>query len=242
MANNVATYIEEESEGRLKAVTRITYMGYADWFQIIRGDDFSTYLNRAYDTVVELFEECDHEKVRIIGHSAGGWVARLLLGDVPYQGRIYNAKGMVSTLVTLGTPHHSLEQYPFGRIEENIDVSHISNQVMDNDLLKKIKTSSLQYCNYLYPRGDAFEPDTKIICVAGDGILGVRGSITDISSYMTYQSYKSGCGKGSVRGDAVTPVDIALLPHAHESIVLEDVLHVEYGTYENVRRWAHVLL
>lgn len=228
MARNLARYMEEEWERQ--AVVRISKMGYGDWFHIIRGGDFSTYLNRAYDTVAELFEE--YGQVRIVGHSAGGWVARLLLGDIPYQKRVYNAKTMVNTLVTLGTPHYSLEQYPFGRIDESIDVSHIH---ASDAILQHIKTSSLQYCNHIYPRGDAFEPDTTIVCVAGDGI-------SSSSSYMTYQSYKSGCGRGSVRGDGVTPLQIALLPHASQTIVLDDVAHDEYGEYDAVKRWAHTLV
>ena len=225
MATHLSTYIQEASRGTLQAVVRMPYMGYGDWFKIVGGGDFSTYLDRAYNVVEELYKECDGEDVRILGHSAGGWVARLLLGDVPYQGRVYNAKSMVNTLFTLGTPHLSVEQYPFGRIDECIDVSHIH---ASGDVLQRIKTSSLQYCNYVYPRGDAFEPDTKIVCVAGDG---------EITSFMTYQSYKSGCGKGSVRGDGVTPLEIAILPHASKSIVLQNVSHFEYGEYANIQQW-----
>lgn len=32
------------------------------------------------------------------------------------QGQVYGRSNMVSTLLTLGTPHLSLEQYPFGRV------------------------------------------------------------------------------------------------------------------------------
>lgn len=247
MAKNLERYIHEESNGRAKAEIRTSYMGYGDWLRILGGDDFSGYLDRAYANVMDVYNGCGRrEHVRLVGHSAGGWVGRLLLGDVPYQGTVYGAKTMVNTLVTLGTPHHSIEKYPFGRMDETIDISYIiSNGLVDATdelLLKKLKTSSLQYCNHVYPHGDAFEPDTKIVCVAGDGVLGVQRPMTDISSYLTYQSYMSGCGRGCVLGDSVTPVEIALLPKASKTIVLHDVMHFGYGAYDTLVQWAHVLL
>ena len=52
-----------------------------------------------------------------MGHSAGGWIARILLCGERYQGVRYARCSQVHTLVTLGTPHQSLERYPFGRVE-----------------------------------------------------------------------------------------------------------------------------
>lgn len=52
-----------------------------------------------------------------VGVSAGGWLARLALGSVPYDGHTFGLSPLVHTLVTLGTPHQSLEAYPLGRAE-----------------------------------------------------------------------------------------------------------------------------
>ena len=51
---------------------------------MISGGSFEWYLGRADKLLAELFER--NGPVAVIGHSAGGWLARLLLGDVPYQG------------------------------------------------------------------------------------------------------------------------------------------------------------
>ena len=46
-----------------------------------------------------------------MAHSAGGWIARLLLGSsAPYDGRTFAAAPRVSALVTLGTPHVSADR------------------------------------------------------------------------------------------------------------------------------------
>jgi len=43
-------------------------------------------------------------KIALIGHSAGGWIARAYLSDRNYGGRSYNGKQYVHSLVTLGSP------------------------------------------------------------------------------------------------------------------------------------------
>lgn len=58
-----------------------------------------------------------------VGVSAGGWLARLALGNVPYNGETFGLAPLVHTLVTLGTPHQSLEAYPFGRAEVRTEVT-----------------------------------------------------------------------------------------------------------------------
>ena len=44
---------------------------------------------------------------------AGGWLARCWMGSRPYSGGVvYAGAARVRTLLTLGTPHYSLERYP----------------------------------------------------------------------------------------------------------------------------------
>ena len=43
--------------------------------------------------------------IMVVGHSAGGLMARLAMSPVPFDGRHGNVGGAVAALVTLGTPH-----------------------------------------------------------------------------------------------------------------------------------------
>jgi hypothetical protein len=43
--------------------------------------------------------------VALVGHSAGGWIARLFLSSRSYGGKSYCGAALVHSLVTLGTPH-----------------------------------------------------------------------------------------------------------------------------------------
>jgi len=50
--------------------------------------------------------ESEHDKAVLVGHSAGGILARVYVGgDPPYGGRRYSGHRRVSDLITLGTPH-----------------------------------------------------------------------------------------------------------------------------------------
>jgi len=50
--------------------------------------------------------ESEHDKVVLVGHSAGGVLARVYVGgDLPYGGRRYSGHRRVSDLITLGSPH-----------------------------------------------------------------------------------------------------------------------------------------
>ena len=50
----------------------------------------------------------------------------------------------MSRLVTLGSPHYSLELYPFGRIAER-------REGEPNELSEEEKGSSIRLCNKYYP-------------------------------------------------------------------------------------------
>ena len=55
-------------------------------------------------------------RVALIGHSAGGTVARIYLSERAYGGdggRAYSGARLVHSLVTLGTPHFAAKQVPF---------------------------------------------------------------------------------------------------------------------------------
>lgn len=56
---------------------------------------------------IETVAEQTGAPVTVIGHSAGGRLTRKFLGEDDYCGRHYAGHRFVTTLVCLGTPHHS---------------------------------------------------------------------------------------------------------------------------------------
>ncbi|MFN3359836.1 MAG: esterase/lipase family protein [Pseudanabaenaceae cyanobacterium] len=114
-----------------------------EWLPTVGGRSVVPILDRLHATVQRVRDRYQADKVTIIGHSAGGWIARIYLGEKPYYGRVWGAKDWVSQLVTLGTPHCSLE--PWTR-------------------------KNLGFVNDNYP--GAFHPEVRYVCVAGEAIPG----------------------------------------------------------------------
>jgi len=101
----------------------------------------------------------EHARVNLVGHSAGGWIARVLMGDKPYDGRVWDYRDRVATLVTLGTPHLSREKF----------------------CLK-----NMTFVNGTYP-GAFYRDEVRYVCVAGRAIFGRRGSFADNFTYRSYE-------------------------------------------------------
>ncbi len=111
-----------------------------DWLPTVGGRSMEPILRALDDTVKAL---AGTKQVNLVCHSAGGWIARIYLGEQPYRGRQWARHPQVQHLVTLGTPHVSQE--PWTR-------------------------SNLDFVNQNYP--GAFHPEVNYICVAGKAVFG----------------------------------------------------------------------
>ena len=171
-------------------------------------------------TVQQVQAEAKGEPINLIGHSAGGWIARIYLGDVPYQvhaadrdrDNCWQGHRHVHTLITLGTPHTSQERWT----RQNLD-----------------------FVNQTYP--GAFYPQVKYVCAAGKAVYGQRWR-----TWFTYNSYQLTCGQGDLWGDGITPIAAAHLDDAH-NLLLAGVYHspkpgvLWYGSPTVVPQWAKYL-
>ncbi|WP_427161380.1 esterase/lipase family protein [Aliinostoc sp. HNIBRCY26] len=127
-----------------------------DWIPTIGGRPITPILQQLDQTVKQALQEYHATQVNLIGHSAGGWISRIYLGEQPYGANIWNAHPLVATLITLGTPHTSQERWT----RKNLD-----------------------FVNLNYP--GAFYPSIRYVCVAGKTIFGERrrGGWLAYSSY-----------------------------------------------------------
>ena len=160
-------------------------------------------------------------QINLIGHSAGGWISRIYIGEIPYiihgdvteAEELWNAKSKVANLITLGTPHISGERWT----KKNLDF------VNDN-----------------YP--GAMYPDVKYICVAGKSIYGAK----KFGQWLAYSSYQQTCGEGNTWGDGITAISAAHLAGA-TNITIEGVKHsprtvgMWYGSPEILSQWVGYL-
>jgi triacylglycerol esterase/lipase EstA (alpha/beta hydrolase family) len=193
-----------------------------DWLPTLGGRSVVPILQAIDATVQQTMKQYNTSEVNLIGHSAGGWIARIYLGEKPYtiHGDVSESEGVwqahahVSTLVTLGTPHLSQERWT----KKNLDF------VQNN-----------------YP--GAFYEDVNYVCVAGKAIYGQRR----LGSWIAYNSYQLTCGEGNCWGDGITPVVAAHLEGA-TNLTLEGVMHspgspgIWYGSAKVQLEWVSYLL
>lgn len=192
-----------------------------DWIPTLGGRPVTPILQRLDQTVKQVMRESGASDINLVGHSAGGWIARIYLGDKPYQipgsspekMGLWKAHPLVTTLVTLGTPHMSQERWT----RRNLD-----------------------FVNQTYP--GAFYRNVRYVCVAGKAIFGQR----QWGQWFAYSSYELTCGQGTCWGDGITPIAAAHLDGA-ENVVLENVRHspksgqLWYGSREVLSSWVPYL-
>ncbi|MGB5960697.1 MAG: lipase [Coleofasciculaceae cyanobacterium] len=192
-----------------------------DWFPTLGGRSMVPILRKIDQTVKQQLEQHNTSKINLIGHSAGGWIARLYLGEIPYNihndvsdtAGLWHAYPYIATLVTLGTPHISQERWT----KRNLDFVKIN-----------------------YP--GAFYPEVRYVCVAGKAIYGERR----FGQWLAYSSYQQTCGIGNCWGDGITPVAAAHLEGAI-NLTLEGILHsprrqgMWYGSASAMSAWMPYL-
>ena len=196
--------------------TTVVPLVWRDWLPTLGGRSMLPILGRLDQTVQQTRQQYQVDKINLIGHSAGGWIARIYLGEQPYdvhgtlpeQVYSWSAHHWVSHLITLGTPHVSQERWT----RKNLD-----------------------FVNQTYP--GAFHLDVHHVCVAGRAILGKRWG-----SWLAYSSYQLTCGRGDCWGDGITPIEAAHLSGA-KNLTLEGVNHsprsgLWYGSPAIVAQWC----
>ena len=66
---------------------------------------FGPIMRRAARAIAATYGAGGRRAIIVVGHSAGGIVARLAMSDRPFNGRVAGVSPAVGCLVTLGTPH-----------------------------------------------------------------------------------------------------------------------------------------
>ncbi|KAK4537009.1 hypothetical protein CDCA_CDCA10G3034 [Cyanidium caldarium] len=169
-------------------------------------------------------------RVNLIGHSAGGWLARIYLAEFAAD----DVRRRVAALVTLGTPNVAP---PPGVFDQT------------RGLLAYLARHHPLPCSAAHSVGAAATTafaHTRLTCV---GSRAVRGDLRSgkLEEAVAYTSYWPVCGRGRVAGDGIVPAKSAFLCGAR-AIVLADARHSPltakhnwYGSPQHFRQWADAL-
>lgn len=185
-----------------------------DWAPVIVTPGWIPVLRKLHYTVRDLVRESTTGKVTLIGHSAGGVLARLYLSPRRFWGHGFSGLDYVDHLIMLGSPHQSRRKWLHGGL-------------------------MARWMRKRYP-GAFFAPSVRYTSVAGKLLRGdPQGTLRERHAYAFY---RDAVGQGDVWGDGLVPVESSLLDGA-TPIVLEDVGHflgfgeLWYGSAQVIPRW-----
>jgi hypothetical protein len=157
--------------------------------------------------------------VLVVGHSAGGVIARILTAPEPFEGRAMNGSGRIGAIVTLGSPHVAGDH---GAAERSGETSRWATE---------------------HVPGTLFAPRTGYLAVGSRAVVGdPDGDGRSRTAYRFYAGVLESVDDGPVEGDGLIPLASTLLPGA-ESIVFDDALHgffiagAWYGDAAHVEAW-----
>lgn len=218
------------------------------------------YLERVEEAVSEAKE--GGTGISLIGHSAGGWLARLYMDE--FGG---SSSSHISLLLTLGSPLLPAPKDVPGVIDQTRGLL----DYVDKNCSPAVYTPQLRYVCIAgrYIQGARFfgSPETT-----ANGILqpittkhdqGVVGSISEknfdesspsapsLRARIIGQGYKQVCGRADVWGDGVVPemsahlegaLNISLDGVYHSPVGSQDATRPWYGSTSVVETWVHHLL
>ncbi|CAI9269212.1 unnamed protein product [Lactuca saligna] len=210
------------------------------------------YLNRVDEAVNEALKQSQGGSLSIIGHSAGGWLARV------YMEEFTNAN--ISLLLTLGSP---LQPPPKG-LPGVIDQTRGLLDYVEKNCKKAVYTPELRYVCIAgrYIQGSRFfgnsnSPTTIPLAIEQSEVaIGSDPSTltpTDATFRTRFvgQGYKQVCGQADVWGDGVVPevsahlegaLNISLDGVYHSPVGSDDESRPWYGSPAVVDQWVHHLL
>lgn len=192
-----------------------------DWLGVVASNEYTGMLGILDRAVAHTLQDTKRERLVLVGHSAGGILARIYLGDQPYGKRklVFNGFQRVSSLVTLGTPHHATQTGRQGGLDQIAFVQ---------------KTYPGAYWRFIH-----------YVTIISKGIFGKKNGGPPERG--AWQSYQMIMGEGAQWGDGVVPLCAGLLDGARH-VILEGLRHdfrpdrPWYGQdEETVRSWWSIV-
>eukprot|EP00891_Asterochloris_glomerata_P000711 jgi/Astpho2/711/e_gw1.00015.21.1_t len=210
------------------------------------------YLEKLQATVDQARRECKAEQVDLLGHSAGGWLARSFLGDPLYIAQLQQvAAGTdTDTIPSLTSLSNGREPSSNGTAPDGSSPSQQQIDQQRNHVVRRVVTmgtphlltggardftgGALTWVNKQWP-GSFFAGDgLEYVCLAGRVVRADKNAPRKSLARYAYGSYSQTCRDAQGKeGDGVVALCCAHLPGAN-NITLDGCFHSisKTGTFE----------
>jgi len=111
-----------------------------DWIRTISRKGWTYLLRKLERAVHQAVRHSTTGKVTLVGHSAGGVMARLYLSPKPFLGHAYSGLDHVDHLITLGSPHYNQrggqmrrwvdDQYPGAYFAPQVEYTSVAGKAI----------------------------------------------------------------------------------------------------------------
>jgi hypothetical protein len=197
-----------------------------DWLLLVRLG-YGRLVRRVGRAVVRTYRGSGRRPVLLVGHSAGGVLARLAMSPAPFRGYLAGIAEGVGALVTLGSPLHSAP---------------------DGDPRLRAAREVTTFLDEMTP-GAFFAPRTGYVTVAGSYTRGAASNDPDRRRRAAGEAYARVMGEAARQGegDGLIPVAAAHLDGAIQ-LTLPGIVHAQamrapwYGDDPALDLWWPVAL
>jgi len=182
------------------------------------GFGYGWYVKRLKETVNRAYKETG-EKSLVIGHSAGGWLARAAMGDGVWSDNI-STKDRIRCLVTLGAVH---------KVPIDKNRCPTRGALLKTDALYPGAFLKEDGIGYISVGGCTVKGEQNVKTGTFEMPFGKTDAMNSIGRHrlvasMAYKIYKDVAGRGNLIGDGVVPFEWTQLDGARQ-ILLEGVVH-----------------
>jgi hypothetical protein len=195
-----------------------------DWLlALTRGTGpIATRSGQALRSAIEMSREASSgAPILIVGHSAGGFMGRLLTAPEPYPGRRFGAAAHIGAIVTLGTPHRLAAGQGIGR--------------RLNEVAASVAELAVPGCYWA--------PQIGYVSVASRAVVAdPHGGGRERIAELMYRSILGRAYVPGTEGDGLVPVAATRLEGARE-VLLDSHIHGPsagkpwYGSDDAVDAW-----
>jgi len=175
-------------QGLTGAPVHVAPVSYIDWAVSVSRYGWKNILLKLHRVVLDQSDSVNDPGLILVGHSAGGVMARLYLSPEPFAGLRFAGLERVRHLITLGSPHGNVRgapmrrwvnrQYPGAFFSPGVGYTTVAGRALQGDRGGKAK-SRIAHTLYYHLSGEGGEWGDGVVPLSSAHLDGARNLVLD---------------------------------------------------------------